>query len=405
MQKILQVISKNTSTLDYIIPVYSKINSNNIKLNIEILILKFSVEDIIKKNSYYYNFLHNNNIKVICLMDLINNFVNENNIFNIYFKLIFKYKTIFLYKFIIKIFEKKIDFKTFLSSRNYSLIILDNRSGESGKFLGYEKFYEALKSSKIKHLIIPHAPHFNDKHYLFDDLVLNEFRANKNTYIWYPFQYTKITEEDLNLCASIDFIGYPGFDSNWIENNLSNIDEQTILYLGRKQAIFPKAGGEYVTYGYLEQIREFNEIYKCIKNLGIEKYKFIYKMHPSGKKSIAKSLLFFSKLRNYEISDECIYFFKNKIKYVISPYSTIALFFYLTNSTTIIIENRILKTVKSKWNILNYLYSNLTISISELENIKKLEFRNTFRQKIVRDHFPDNATDNAIRKLNNIIYG
>ena len=309
---IVQIVIKNTSTLDFSLPILWALRNKHPKAKISILYTCLNKNQILREGNFANKFCHENAIKQYDLSDFLfiknvflaklirgifsRSYSNKTGYredkFAALFNLSSFFKSISLSFFyhIEKIISKFIvHIENVMPTLDPDLILFDNRSITN--FYGRDIIYKYFESEKKPVVLLPHAPHYNgpsDEFCIFDEK--NSCFMPEYTEHWMPFKYGepwKAAPEHYNQFIKI---GYPGLDSSWKDyifaNNKETTDTIRCLVLTRKflSKNFSRPNNyDESTLDYYETYNFLKSLHDSIKDKGVC-VEIIVKPHPSSSK-------------------------------------------------------------------------------------------------------------------------
>jgi hypothetical protein len=426
---ILHVVIKNTSSIDFTLPIFWYLRKKNPDVNITILYCVLDKEIIVPKKTYYNKVLEDLSVSQLDLIDFVK--YKHSHFFKFFShadlysssedikKSIYKFTLHLMlvairkfFKFFISIF---INMEIVSNKLKADIILMDNRNGVN--FIGDKKLFKYFFETLNKPIVIlPHAPHYVDQY--FSHVPVNPFGMGmyKKCDIWMPFLPATPAQKHLELEKQLFYSGYPGFDSSWINKNKSknkskNKNGITVLYIGRK--FFDKNkirsdGCDFVTMDYSDVLNELNAIHDSlvIDNCN---YLFVYKPHPSSSMTLVKKVLNDSRINNYKVGNDAIYSFIGCVDLVISPYSTALFIFAISNIPTIILQSKMMNDVMIRWKDLSDLYGKMSYftDIKNIDGVIKDVFNNVNYSKKdiahLRKYFPDNNLSIIAARLQKLL--
>lgn len=434
--KIIQLIVKNSSILDFTIPFYWGIISKYKNIKVVLLYCSIDKRQLIPNNTWYIKNLKKYNIDII-EYDLLNlfeckfflnnffrfiskeynettpNYFEKKNIINlslvsklhrIIIKILFKLSSKYL-----NLMTHKIDFKGFINRFNPDIFFLDNR--EDLKFIGSEVIFKSIFNSKKSKVVIPHAPHYSVSEYAFSPVNPHGKEIYDDCDIWLPFQKAKPWISKPDLIKQFFYVGYPGLDTKWLNFCRKSKIQKTqkklinVFYIGRKFLDFKNSN--FVTLDFNTVYSEIFQINKSFVDLNLN-YKLIFKIHPSGSFYMAQKLLKKLKIHDYEITIKPIYSHLASTDIVLSTYSTSAIIPAMAGIPTLIFKSKVQAEVNSLWKEIDKLYSNMMYFI-EINQIKKtlnqiLNNTNNFNDIAhLRKYFPDKSIERCNNRIKKII--
>ena len=432
--KILQIVAKNTSTLDYSLPIFWALNNRNIKSDVTVLYCVGDKRRVLRRSTFFSKELRNIGAKELDYIDLLNfrSIFLESFLRRIcqqslsdqssFYGLRFNCCTISLFlKTIIPFFQKKLlhvlecwlaqrlCFDDFFKRNAPDLIILDNR--EDSRFAGAKSLFDVVFASSIPKIVMPHAPHFNNPGYVFSPV--NPY--GKDFYpeceAWVPFKFSNTEQNHPSLTKHFYYVGYPGFDDEWIEHCKSYPKSKSkkivCLYIGRKfldRNVKKPDDLDYVIMDYNSVFADLLSIKESFVRLG-QKMTLIFKPHPSSNYKLVKKILDEVSFDEYKITHEPLFGQEAELDFVFSSYSTSTLIPVLAGIPTIVFNSKVQKRVNEEWCKVAEMYIGLSYFIepSELfETIESLIGGNStqVRDKAhLREFFPDGAIDRSLDRL------
>ncbi len=428
--RIVLIVFKNTSTLDFIIPFLWFLKKNNNLKSLDVIYFTGNSRQILRNGKFFSEFITDLGGKEHSLMKLSPilrwfsflfshsasdtfNFEEVKFITNakllkklglmtkfVVLKLIKRFESI-----LIKYLFPKTKLRELLQG---SILLLDNRPNLE-KF-NEEKLYSILDEIRPRTILLPHAPH-----YIVSDLTffpLSKKYGDFPSYCksWVPFKETEIKEYE----NQVDYVGYPGFDLDWKNHFL--VDRKThhlrCLYVGRKfldkDMVIPE-GYNFVTLSFKEILKDLNEIARVFNSINIE-IELVFKPHPSSNFNNVKAVLEESELDFWSITPEPFYSELKEIDFVITPYSTSALIPAIFGIPTIILSSKVQNIINDSWEQVEKIYRGLTYYIErdQLE-ITMLELKENNFSPIKKDEehlrklFPDGASMRGLNSLSSFL--
>lgn len=430
-RKLLQIVFKNTSTIDFSLPLLWYLNHKNRDLEIIILYCTTNKNEFLHNARYINNELDKLNCKQLYLLDFLPKFFQNfkflknsrsmnDSLFNIiyldenFLSKVPKYFNLFL-KIVIHLVRKKligflINGSNILEKINPDIVLIDNR--EKCNFPGDKEIFNSLFDKKIAKILLPHAPHYLDHD--FSHVNSNPFSKVNEDHkcdIWIPFLPATPWDKRPDLKSNFFYSGYPGFDTKWInycKNYIKRNKKINVLYIGRKfldkNVVRPK-NFDFVTMDYDQALDDIYNIDKSFKSLNID-FTLIYKVHPSANLSMIEKFLRESEISSYEISFDTSYSFFNKLDLVISPYSTAVFAFAVAGIPSIILKSEIMNEAKSSWQEVSRLYENMSYysDVNDMEKVLCKIFNENDKgmikdMKHIRNFFPDGVLESCYERI------
>lgn len=450
---ILQIIIKNTSTLDFTLPVLWKLSNMDNSIKISILYCVFDKKQILRKSQFYSGILDDVGITQYDLASFINpkfrfsipflrklfSFASADkvSIKDTYVKhqnkglvsrigitiseLVHNYgiKGMML-NFVLNIahyIQKKwllklIDFNSILPILNADYILYDSR--DTSNYIGRSSFYAFFEKTQTPIGLVPHAPHLRDPVSEFAPFDEKGNALPDYCQFWVPLKYgtpwLAIPDKKKNFFIT----GYPGMDSQWLNflksrNNsyVKNNKKLKVLFVIRRYLPKGESRTEQ-TDDFIINYEDFIEPLKALNNclLALCSYELIIKPHPSNNYQELLKDIQSLHIKNYSISYEPIYQHIGEVDMVISLPSTVLLISAMAGIPTIIINNELQQKIHKRWSILEDMYSKMSYFLPNLESMKyvldeiiNVDHKNRYNSSDIqhlRNFYDDNATDKVI---------
>lgn len=437
-KKILQIVIKNTSTLDFSLPLLWAIRKKYSEANICIFFTVLNKNQIIRYSDFYLEFCNTNKIE---LLDFSNFLKFKNHIIRKSVSLLFsspvsdispiKWQTCLTIsgimniirtmriKFITKlekfVIKYMVNHKSIYTLINPDLVLFDNRTVTN--FSGRKEMYSFFERKKIPVVLLPHAPHYASETAEFCKFDENsdDFMPNYTEH-WIPFKYGKPWKLFLNKRNQFIFIGYPGLDSRWHKNNIYKKNKKynekkkiKCLILTRK--FYPKGYkrkqySDIATLEYDESLNFIRSITESIKAVTSD-VEFIVKPHPSSSLHQNQEIISKAGLNNFTINYDSFYNILCDIDIVISQFTTSLAIPIAYKIPTVLVNSTMQSHIMKNWPILENYYKKSTFFCeldclsSELnflfKNINLLDV--TPKYENLRKYFDDNSLERALKRI------
>jgi len=440
--KLLHLITKNTSSIDFILPVYWKLTKTDPSSNVIIFYGVLNKSTIVGEGTYYDRVLNEIRVKQIDLLDLAGNnnylykvlafldvklsqssinvsrddLLNSEQWFIRLHKIVLYAVSVVVRNIIRRMFSYVINSKNLSNILHYDLALVDNRA--SVKFSGDRAIFNYIfEESQKPVVILPHAPHYVDQ--FFSHVSVNPFgqEMHEKCDIWMPFLPATPVQKKPELEKQLFYSGYPGFDSEWIDYNKSmnesdaNHGKTCILYIGRKfldKNIARPDGYDFVTMDYKDVLNELNMMHDSLVANNCD-YLLIFKPHPSSSLPLVEKILNECKINHYKIVSDASYSFLGDVSLVISPYSTAFFVFLISGIPTIILESKMTTEVSKRWSTLGDLYEGLSLFIkpdrlaNAINSVLSGEINPQNDVNYCRQYFEDNALSNILDRIDFVL--
>jgi hypothetical protein len=420
---VLQIVIKNTSTMDFTVPVLKEIKEKNQNINVSVLYCVMSRGNILRKSTFWDKQFEDSNIVQIDYCNhlkwpwtifekVIRKFFSGSKHEKIYIREVWRLYIInakkasivgfiiYLLKeySILEIFgslaqttisfierlgvRRLVDISKILPAIKPDFILFDNRALIN--FPGRDEIYQWMYRNKVKVGLLPHAPHLRDplsEFCPFDEKgeALPDFCE-----FWVPLKFGTPWLMIPKRKDQFYLTGYPGLDSEWLSWCKDGMGEgkslrgprEPIRCLFVMRRYLPK--GEKRPDGmdpYIIDYEEFANIIKSLigsfNNLGLN-VNLILKPHPANSYKILKKDLLRMGVKNWEISQDSIYQCLSKIDLVVGLFSTVLLIPAMAGIPTILIKTKLLTTVHSEWPFLEEIYSNMPYYVEHINNLSMM---------------------------------
>lgn len=437
---ILQIVIKNTSTLDFSIPILWGLRKKYPEASISILYTSLNKKQILRNTDFVDSFCIKHNIMQLDLSDFLfirlsffikfirkiftSSYSDETDISNVQSlktNSFFSFMRFLLSRYI-KTFEKFfskiiVNTKSILSEINPDLILFDNRSVTS--FSGRNQIYSYFEQEKKPIVLLPHAPHYlepTSEFCKFDEN--NDDAMPIYTEHWMPFKFGQPWLVAPNHKAQFINIGYPGLDDSWRDYlySESNTTKHNLkcLILSRKCLVENQTRPEYFdnsTLDYQEGLEFYVMIKEAIQSADID-IELIIKPHPSSSEPENHKMLSQAGIENYTISYDSFYDLLPRVNIVVSQFSTALSIPIAFGIPTLLLETNLQHFVHEKWPLLQDYYKNLsyystkeTFNLTFMRMIDELNNEENIQndKERLRKFFDDRALDKAIRRTEELL--
>lgn len=415
MSKIVQILIKNTSTLDFSIPVLIELkkrghevilidlcrNKNSLSslyadLINEYDIVSISREDLLPKASQYIlRFLDQIELRraPIRLAEFL---AAEKRITKVLIFVTKNFRSIFLnilciffYKYSSLLRGPALRLSALLDECD--VILWDHRTSTSFYFDDYIISHLNDYSGEI--FLVPHAPHMRDP---FTEIYLPiTGYLNENYNYLLPLNWSDNDIVYSSHDARFLHCGYPGFDESWraeVESRSQQKHVGTVLILMRPfsdESINDRYEIDHYVLSYSETV---DWLLACREQIGTDVERIHIKLHPSNsKKAVAKLLQDINFPGEVEILNEDIFMSVAKVDTVYGFYSTTLLISSSFGCKTYCMRTSLVDRSFCDWPILEQVYHDYGIKFLHLGVEEKSPIN--IAQNTRRHHFMENATE------------
>lgn len=399
--KIIQLIIKNSSTLDFTLPIFWSLRSSKIEAEIVVLYWSLSKEEKIFASPYTLEFMKKYNVSEMTLADFskkgcgiivkISSYFakvilppstpikealvsrNLNAVLdNLCFRLFQPFKSL--------IEDKAIDYDELIRTLNYDLLFYDNRSKiDKINYSVIKKWMDEINKIVV---LTPHAPHYIRETDGFSPLIPDLVELTSYSRVWYTHKLSRPWVNYESYRSAFCLTGYPGFDSTWLKHVKGEYAGKktpgtiNVLIPGRKfyaKKVKKINKDEFVTQTYEEALDFLNQAHDAINSSAIGKavkINLIYKPHPSSQLSLVEKLIKESKFQTAEIFTDLVYFALGKTDFVISPYTTMLLIPCFAEIPVILANSLLQERINSNWAVVDQMYRGLEFFSRNNEELK-----------------------------------
>jgi len=429
-KKILYFVFRNTSTLDYGLPVICELKKKYKDYDITVLYCTYNKTQIIRDAKYYNEMFNKFDITAVDYGDLIS---VKSNILKRLLKFIFSVSSndvigiksffknpFFMFgkniKYILHSYRKKIEnfiinkylkMDHIIENINPNLILFDHR-GKNKIFLPQEDIvYNFIERKNIKVVLIPHANHALGETDEFHPFGIGNKKFPNFCDQWIASNYAKpYLLVDKKQRNQFDEIGYPGVDSSWINSIIrKNNNKMNILIITRRISAkgYPENADDDIIVNYMTFVKYVKTINSTLKEVFGNNFNLILKPHPSSSYPEILRALKDAEIENYDISYEPFYELLSFTDLVVTEFTTAIAFPVLYKIPVILIYTPLLDSIYKQWDVCRDLYgelSSLIYSIEELEKtIKTIINSPQLAEKDYlhfRKFYPDGAMQRAV---------
>lgn len=429
---IVQIVIKNTSTLDFTVPLFWKIKKLHPDVRISILYCVFDKKEILRDSTYFSTFCKEHQIKEYDFSDFSKPFIkylmpslqlmfssskaDKLSFFEIKAKLkrfnlnviqdLMKLVITRIEKFILK---RWIDHAQILPLLKPDILFFDNRSVTN--FIGRDEIYTFMYDSRIPTYLIPHAPHMRDPISEFCPFDEHGDALPSFCTFMIPFKYGTPWVGRETQQKQFFISGYPGLDSDWLtycsypkEHKNGQINVLFIIRRFLAEGVQRKSDTDPFIIDYDEFIRPLylikQSIQKSEKNVHL-----IIKPHPANNYNELKKIMKKINIQSWEISHEPIYPLLKKIDVVCSLASTVLLIPAQANIPTIIFDTNLQRQIHETWDKLEQLYANMHFCLTDNEQFESVFLQilksldSSYLETSIREYFENKSAEQIINTI------
>ena len=408
-KKILCIISKASSSLDFVIPLIDYCRNNN-KEEWHMLFWG-EKENIIKGGSFYLDYFDEHKINYSFINDDFRDYSEQKGLLSL---LKYQFLQLNLFKKIkarLNIHSDNNDLVDFLFKRYKSDVVFFDHRGVKEHF-GLPLFKDKLITSKTKTILFPHAPHHTGTE-AFCPFSEQE-RLPENCDYWMPFIYDQYWKTIPEKKEQFHYSGYPGLDSTWInkwDKPTNPKDKKKLVLIIRK--VFNESitenpkGHDNFAFFYNEFKQHLKEVREAIDEVN-PSWELHIKPHPANNRKMLQKIINETCLKNTYLNDDCIYNQLKKFDIFLAFYTTTILIPLLAKRPSVIIDSRIQKEI-NKWESMRSLYEDIQTFASDkdqlIAHLKEINAGFNDEPQLnkildlnmdhVRKFYPDNASETS----------
>ncbi|MFT5926902.1 MAG: hypothetical protein ACI805_000015 [Candidatus Azotimanducaceae bacterium] len=436
---VLQIVMKNTSTLDYSLPVLWGIRQKYPTAKISILYTTLNKKQILRDSIFLEEFCCENDIqqydyssfivgvpavfKALILRFFERSYSDKLSLvelrrdkFRNFGKVLKSVLVRYMKPVELRISALLVRAKRILPSLAPDIILFDNRTVTD--CYGRDELYRYFEKERKPVILLPHAPHYihaTDEFCRFDEH--NSNLMPSYTEHWMPFKFGTPWEVAMEHKTQFIKIGYPSLDSRWwnhIRQDADDRDGITCLVMTRKclpEGKVRPQGYDHFTLDYEEVVR----FYRMLKNV-VDKLSYsvniVIKPHPSSSEPENRKILDQVGLTGYAITYESFYELLPRVDMVVSQFTTSLAMPIAYNIPTMVVAAELQQFVHRQWPVLEKYYQGLKYFTNEADFEDKLaEMFTTIHEpqkkmadyEHLRQFFEDRAIDTAIDRIDKIM--
>ena len=289
---------------------------------------------------------------------------------------------------------------------NADLVLFDNRAATN--FQGRDAFFAYFAEVKRPVVLLPHAPHFRDPVSEFCPFDENGHPLPDFCDFWSPLRFGTPWVQLPDRKKQFAVVGYPGLDSEWLTHV-----KATAAKDGRADAPGRRRKCLFIIRRYVPSDEErpadldpfvidFEEFWKPLTTLcralrGMAgEVELVIKPHPANNYRMLARDLKRANVGRWSISHEPIYELLGEVDVVVSLFSTILLVPVMAGVPTIIVNSKLQQHVHAGWDLLEPMYQGLQLYAADVEELPKL-LADVLEEQPSEDHHSPSADINHLR--------
>lgn len=387
--RILLIVIKNISALDYTVPLLWKIKRQNPQADVSVLYCTLSLRKILRKSRFYSNVLSTCGIREYDFADFLEDpYVRVRGLWRRVFSKsnwdssrLRRFRHPLLRKPVGRMeralartegfLTRKVVVQQVLPSLDPDIILFDNRSVTS--FRGREYFYDYFARTKKKVVLLPHAPHHTGTT-AFTPFDERGEQLPDYCEVWMPFKFDRSWEKLPEKKSQFAYVGYPGLDSEWLawlqsadnpvksraRRRCNSSKPLQCLFIIRKFLEVGQSrppGHDAYIFDHAEFAYYLNLVGDALRQADAD-IELVIKPHPSNDFRSVSEALQASGIPRWRITHDSIYAQLPYCDLVISLYSTTLLIPAMAGVPVIVLHSRIQDEIH-QWEEMKQLYTGL----------------------------------------------
>ncbi len=387
--RILLIVIKNTSALDYTVPLLWKIKRVNPQADVSVLYCTLSQKTILRKSRFYSDVLSQCGIPEYDFADFLEDpYVRVRGLCRRVFSKsnwdstpLQRFRHPLLRKPLRRMqralarteafFTGKAVVQQVLPSLDPDIVLFDNRSVTA--FHGRDYFYDHFARMKKKVVLLPHAPHHTGVT-AFTPFDERGERLPDYCEVWMPFKFDRSWHKLPEKKSQFVYVGYPGLDSEWLawlqsdDNPVKSRRQHRsdpskplqCLFIIRKfleEGQSRPPGHDAYIFDHKEFVYYLDLVGDALRQADAD-IELIVKPHPSNDFPSVSRVFQASRIPRWRIAHDSIYEILPCCDFVISLYSTTLLIPAMAGIPVVVLHSRIQDEIH-QWEEMKQLYTGL----------------------------------------------
>jgi hypothetical protein len=308
-----------------------------------------------------------------------------------------------------------VDLTFILPRLDPDVVLFDSRKIK--EFVGWSDFLAFFEASRTPVVLLPHAPHYRNPTGEFSPFHEGE-ALPEYCHHWSPMRYGEPERAVGAVAERIERLAYPGLDADWLEFLKHRVQPSPesgpkpiqCLFIIRRYVPEGEArapGLDPFIVDYADFKGPLEALSDAVDSSGMD-VEVVIKPHPSNDYHILRSDLARSSLKRWRISDEPVYVELATADLVVSLFSTILLVPAMAGVPTVVVETALQRHVHEEWPVLEDLYGGMQYYVSDLADLSGvistiLEVGPAGASSTAAEHlrgfFPDGASARAVETI------
>jgi hypothetical protein len=398
-KKMLLIVVKNISALDYTVPLLWKIKHENPQADVSVLYCTLSRRKILRKSRFYSDVLSSCGIAEYDFADFLRSPYGK--LHGLWRRILSKSdrdsplwqrfqhaplrKVIRFMERVPKRIERfligKVKVQQILPSLDPDIIFFDNRAVTA--FHGRDHFYDYFARTKKKVVLLPHAAHHTGTT-AFTPFDERGERLPDYCEFWMPFRFDRSWENLPEKKSQFAYVGYPGLDSEWLAwlqsaakrpkagswHRPDSTEPLQCLFVIRKflkEGRSRPLGHDPYIFDHDEFTYYLNLVGDALREAGVD-IELVVKPHPSNDFWSVSEALQASRIPRWRITDDSVYAQVPHCDFVVSLYSTTMLIPAIAGIPVLLLHSRIQDEIH-QWHEMKQLYTGLHFYLENPEDL------------------------------------
>jgi hypothetical protein len=272
-----------------------------------------------------------------------------------------------------------VDTNAILTRLNPDFVLFDNRSVT--RFPGRDELYDWMYRHRIKVALLPHAPHLRDPSSEFCPFDEKGESLPDFCEFWVPMKFGEPWRQVPDRRGQFQITGYPGLDSAWLERSRRGFDGKKscarpsgkirCLFVMRRYMPMGKVRPANLDPYIVDHQDVFGPLVALAQSFSMlgREVEVILKPHPANNYSMLEADMAHSGFSEWSISHDPMYPLLSEVDLVVGLFSTVLLIPAMAGIPTVLIRTGLQDIVHSQWPLLEELYARLSYYVPDIEKL------------------------------------